>query len=49
MVQNIWEKITENFSFIEGNSNFISWSEEAAVRGCSSINSNENTCGGVLL
>ena len=49
MVQNRWEKITENFSFIVENSNFISESEEAAVHGCSIINSNENTCGGVLL
>ena len=48
MVLNIWEKITENLSFIVENSNFIRGSMEAAV-GYSVINLNENTCGGVLL
>ena len=32
MVQNLWEKITENLGFVE-NSNFIRGNREAAVRG----------------
>ena len=47
MVQNVWEKITENLGYVE-NSNFIRGSTEAAVRGCSGINSKENTGGGIL-
>ena len=38
----------ENLDFIE-TSNFISESTEIAARGCSGINSQVNTCGGVLL
>ena len=38
----------ENLDFIE-TSNFISESTEVAARGCSGINSQVNTCGGVLL
>ena len=46
--QNVWEKITENLGFVE-NSNFTSESTEAAVRGCSSIYSEENTRAGALI
>ena len=38
MVLNVWEKVGENLCFVE-NSNFIKGSTEAAVRGCSSVNS----------
>ena len=48
MVQNVWEKIAENLDFIE-NGNFIGESTEAAVRGCSGINSVEDARGRVLL
>ena len=37
-----------NFNVIAENSNFITGSTEAALSGCSDINSNENNCGGVL-
>ena len=48
VVQNIWEKTTENFDFVE-NSNIIRRSAEAAVRGCSGEKSQKNTEDGVLL
>ena len=39
-VQNVWEKIAENLDFVE-NSNFATKSAEAAVDGCSGINSQD--------
>ena len=47
-VQNVWKEIAENLDFVE-NSDFIRESIEAAFHGCSVINSQENTCGGVVL
>ena len=48
MVQNVWEKCSENLDFVE-NSNFIRESTEAAVRGFSGKNSRENPLDGVQL
>ena len=48
MNQNFWGEITENLGFVE-NSNFIRGSTDAAVRGCSGINSKENTRGRILV
>ena len=48
MVQNSRKKIPENLDFVE-NTIFITESTEAAVHGCSGINSQENTLGEVLL
>ena len=48
MVQNVWAKIPGNLDFV-ANSNSNRESTEAAVRVCSSINSQENTRGEVLL
>ena len=48
MVQNFFDKIPENFNFAK-NRTFIKESSGAAVRGCSGINSQENTCGRGLL
>ena len=47
MVQNAWKKITENLGFVK-NSKFFRGSTEAAVCECFSINSQKNTCIGVL-
>ena len=38
MVQNVWDKISENLGFVENN-NFISESTNAAVSECSGVNS----------
>ena len=44
MVQNLWNKITENLGFVE-TGNFIIGSTEAAVRGCSGKSWKEITHG----
>ena len=48
MVQNVWEKIAENFDFVE-NINFIREATETVVRGCFGTNLQENTGSRVLL
>ena len=46
MIQIAWEKIAENLDLVENN--FIRETTETAVRGCSGINLQENTRGGIL-
>ena len=47
-VQRVMEKIPENLDFAE-NSNIIRKSTQAAICWCSGFNSQENTCGRVVL
>ena len=48
MEEIVWEKTAEYFDLAE-NSNFIRETTKTVVRGCSGINLQENTRGGVVL